>query len=61
MSWSYKASDLSALAPPAGEKGEVIKAAGLLSLQVNAGKPLTQVLNPDCKLESPGEILNTDV
>lgn len=41
----------------AGKKGEVIKAVGLLHLQVNAGKPLTQVLNPDCKLESPGEIL----
>ena len=37
----------------AGEKGEVIKAVGLLSLQLNAGKPLTEMLNPDCKLESP--------
>lgn len=41
----------------AGEEGEVMKAAGLLSLQLNAGKPLTEILNPDCKLESPGEIL----
>lgn len=39
-----KASDLSALAPLCRWERWSYKAAGLLSLQVNAGKPLTQVL-----------------